>query len=138
MGHVQRGPQISVKFFKQEITGTRPLAIFIVGASLVIFSLNILVQIMMPSQPSESVASIVPDPVEGQYREVLPYPDLWSISVVFLSAAFKGTADGFERCPAGGILVGSAMSRSMRGVYQNTVSLIFFTPASHIYVSHLS
>ena len=69
-GKILRGPQISVKFFKQEITGTRPLAIFVIGATFIIFSLNNLNQIFAPPETPNLKFSVVPTPLSGEYREV--------------------------------------------------------------------
>ncbi len=69
-GRLPPSPQISLKFFNLELTGERPLAIFGIGACLVVFPLIYSVEVVTEaSRPSVS-PNIVPAPGPGEFKEV--------------------------------------------------------------------
>ncbi len=72
IGKAPAGPQVSLKFLdKIELTGTRPLAIFAIGAALVVFPLGFSVKVIIDANTPTLQPGIVPDPKKGEFTEVV-------------------------------------------------------------------
>ncbi len=67
-GTLPPGPQVYLKIFGAEIRGGRPIAIFVIGVTLVIFPLKFSVDVLKPPPPPPPGPSIVPKPTK--YVEV--------------------------------------------------------------------
>lgn len=74
-GQVSVGPHISIKFFNTEFTGTRPLAIFVIGATLIALPLGYSVKVVTEANTSKLLPGIVPDPKPGEFTEVVSAPE---------------------------------------------------------------
>ncbi len=76
IGKAPIGPQVSLKFFnKVELTGSRPLAIFAIGAALVVFPLGFSVKVITEANTPNLLPGIVPDPKQGEFTEVVSAPE---------------------------------------------------------------
>jgi hypothetical protein len=74
-GQVSVGPHISIKFFNTELTGTRPLAIFAIGATLIALPLGYSVKVVTEANTPNLLPGIVPDPKQGEFTEVVSVPE---------------------------------------------------------------
>ena len=84
MGKLPPGPQMSLKLFKMEVTGSRPLAIFAVGASLVVFPLGFSQMVITEASKPIYPLPIVPPAREGEYIKLKEPPNVDYEGVRFL------------------------------------------------------
>ncbi len=61
-GTLPASPQVYLKIFGAEIRGGRPLAIFVIGATLIIFPIKFSVDVLKPPPPPQPGPSTVPKP----------------------------------------------------------------------------